>query len=80
MTGAVGQRRVPTPYLADQSIPVPPAREQRRIVAKIEELFSELDKGVESLKTARAKLKVYRQAVLNSAATGRLLVERQTRV
>ena len=52
MTGAVGQRRVPTPYLADQSIPVPPAREQRRIVAKIEELFSELDKGVESLKTA----------------------------
>ena len=37
-------------------LPVAPLNEQRRIVAKIEELFSELDKGVESLKTARAKL------------------------
>ena len=63
MSGAVGQRRVPTPYLAQHPVPVPPAREQNRIVAKIEELFSELDKGVESLKKARAQLKVYRQAM-----------------
>ena len=57
-----------------QSIPivVPPITEQQRIVAKIEELFSELDKGVESLKTARAKLNVYRQAVLKQAFEGRL--------
>ena len=75
MTGAVGQRRVPTPYLADQSIPVPPAREQRRIVAKIEELFSELDKGVENLKTAWAQLKVYRQAVLKHAFEGKLTAQ-----
>ena len=58
------------------SIPLAPAAEQRRIVAKIEELFSELDKGVESLKTARAQLKLYRQAALNNAVTGQLLVER----
>ena len=75
MTGAVGLRRVPTPYLADQSIPVPPAREQRRIVAKIKELFSELDKGIESLKTARAKLNVYRQAVLKHAFEGKLTAQ-----
>ena len=75
MTGAVGQRRVPTSYLADQFVPVPPAAEQRRIVAKIEELFSELDKGVESLKTARAKLKIYRQAVLKHAFEGKLTVQ-----
>ena len=75
MTGAVGQRRVPAPYLADQSVPVPPAREQHRIVAKIEELFSELDKGVESLKTARAKLNVYRQAVLKHAFKGKLTAQ-----
>ena len=43
---------------------LPPLPEQHRIVAKIEELFSELDKGIESLKAARAKLDVYRQAVL----------------
>ena len=47
---------------------------QRRIVAKIEELFSELDKGVESLKTTRAKLNVYRQTVLKHAFEGKLTV------
>jgi type I restriction enzyme S subunit len=46
--------------------------EQHRIVAKIEELFSELDKGVDSLKTAREQLKVYRQALLKHAFEGKL--------
>ncbi|MDN3521869.1 restriction endonuclease subunit S [Halomonas ramblicola] len=53
-------------------IPVPPLAEQRRIVAKIEELFSELDKGMESLKTARAQLKTYRHSLLKVAFEGRL--------
>ena len=72
MTGAVGQRRVPTSYLAEHGVPVPPSREQGCIVAKIEELFSELDQGVESLKTARAQLHVYRQAVLKHTFEGKL--------
>ena len=54
------------------SINLPPLPEQHRIVAKIEELFSELDKGVESLKTAQAQLKVYRQALLKHAFEGKL--------
>ena len=53
-------------------VALPPLNEQKRIVAKIEELFSELDKGVESLKTAREHLKVYRQSVLKAAFEGRL--------
>ena len=56
----------------DLVVDLPPLSEQRRIVAKIEELFSELDKGVESLKTARAKLNVYRQSVLKHAFEGKL--------
>lgn len=52
-------------------IPLPPLPEQHRIVAKIEELFSSLDKGIESLKTAQQQLKVYRQAVLKWAFEGR---------
>jgi type I restriction enzyme S subunit len=72
MTGAVGQRRVPTPYLTAQIAPLPPTREQTRIVAKIEELFSELDDGVESLKIVRQQLKVYRQAVLKNSFEGKL--------
>jgi type I restriction enzyme S subunit len=51
---------------------LPPLPEQRRIVAKIEELFSELDKGIESFKTAREQLKVYRQALLKHAFEGKL--------
>lgn len=53
-------------------IPLPPLAEQERIVAKIEELFSELDAGLESLKTARRQLKIYRQAVLKWAFEGKL--------
>jgi type I restriction enzyme S subunit len=53
-------------------IPLPPLAEQHRIVAKIEELFSELDQGVASLKTAREQLKVYRQSLLKNAFEGKL--------
>ena len=59
----------------DQPLWLPPTEEQRRIVAKIEELFSELDKGVESLKTARGQLNVYRQAVLKHAFEGKLTAQ-----
>ena len=54
---------------------IPPLPEQHRIVAKIEELFSELDKGVESLKAAQEQLKIYRQAVLQRAFEGKLTEE-----
>ncbi len=53
-------------------LPLPPIAEQHRIVEKIEELFSELDKGIETLKTAKQQLKVYRQAVLKYAFEGKL--------
>ena len=48
-------------------IPIPPLPEQQRIVARIEELFSQLDAGVETLKKTKAQLAVYRQAVLKEA-------------
>ena len=51
-------------------VPVPPLPEQERIVARIEELFSELDKAVETLKKTKALLAVYRQAVLKEAFEG----------
>ena len=59
----------------DLVVDLPPLSEQHRIVAKIEELFSELDKGVESLKTARTKLNVYRQSVLKHAFEGKLTAQ-----
>lgn len=42
-------------------------REQQRIVSNIEKLFSELDKAVDTLKTTKEQLAVYRQAVLKDA-------------
>ena len=48
-------------------VPVPSLDEQERTVSKIEELFSKLDASVAELKTAKEKLKVYRQAVLKEA-------------
>lgn len=53
-------------------IAVPPLTEQERIVANIEELFSELDKAVETLRTTKQQLAVYRQAVLKEAFEGDL--------
>lgn len=52
-------------------ISVSPLPEQERIVARIEELFSELDKAVETLKTTKQQLAVYRQAVLKEAFEGK---------
>lgn len=56
-------------------VPLSPEPEQHRIVAKIEELFSELDKGIESLKTAQQQLKVYRQTLLKHAFEGKLTAQ-----
>ena len=54
------------------SLSLPPLAEQHRIVAKIEELFSELDNGVAQLKQVQVQLKSYRQSVLKHAFEGKL--------
>jgi type I restriction enzyme S subunit len=57
------------------SIEIPPFPEQRAIVAKIEELFSDLDKGITDLKKAQDQLVTFRQAVLKKAFEGELTKE-----
>lgn len=51
---------------------VPPLPEQQAIVAKIEELLSELENGKQQLLTAQQQLKVYRQSLLKWAFEGKL--------
>ncbi|SEQ23966.1 type I restriction enzyme, S subunit [Nitrosomonas ureae] len=77
---ANGTTRLKLTQSAMRRIPVnlAPLKEQHRIVAKIEELFSELDKGIENLKTAQAQLKVYRQALLKHAFEGKLTAQWRT--
>ena len=53
-------------------IPLPPLPEQHRIAAKIEELFTKLDAGINELHKAQSQLKRYRQSVLKAAFEGKL--------
>ncbi len=52
--------------------PLPPKPIQQAIVFKIEELFSELDKGIENLHIAQQQLKTYRHSVLKWAFEGKI--------
>lgn len=61
------QKNISQAVLKSLDVIVPPLSEQKRIVSRIEELFSQLDASVAKLKTAKERLKVYRQAVLKEA-------------
>lgn len=67
-----GTPHVDPDLLWNLDIRVPSIDEQHCIVEKIEELFSELDNGVENLKKAQKQLDTYRQAVLKDAFEGKL--------
>ena len=54
---------------------LPPTHEQRRIVERIEALFEEIDRGVESLRAAKNTIALYRQSLLKSAFVGRLTAD-----
>ena len=53
-------------------VPLAPLNEQKRILAKLEQLLTDLDKGIEYLETTKQQLKVYRESVLKWAFEGKL--------
>ena len=69
------QPNISQTILKNLDLPLPPKPTQAAIVSKIEELFSELDKGIENLHTAQQQLKTYRQSVLKWAFEGKLTNE-----
>jgi len=72
---AVNQSSINQKKLSRIEVPLPPLPEQRRIVAKIEELFSNLDAGMDDLQTAQRQLERYRLSVLQAAVEGRLTAD-----
>jgi type I restriction enzyme S subunit len=74
MTGTAGQLRVPTLFLEEERLPVPPAPEQKRIAEAVDLHLSRLDAAVLSLEKAQKKLRAYRTSVLKSAVEGRLVL------
>jgi type I restriction enzyme S subunit len=75
MTGSVGQKRVPVDFLKDTILPIAPLNEQRRIVAKLEELLGRVDTVQARLTTMPHILKRFRQSVLAAACSGRLTAD-----
>ena len=69
------QPNISSKKIEEMEIVLPPLETQHAIVSKIEELFSELDKGIAELKTAQQQLKTYRQSVLKFAFEGKLTNE-----
>ncbi len=61
--------------LAAFKTPLPPIETQRLIVARIDELFAELDDGEKELRRARADLEIYRKSLLKAAVTGELTAD-----
>lgn len=61
------RKRISRKNLEKIEFSLPNLEIQNRIVARIEELFSKLDKAVDTLKTTKEQLAVYRQAVLKNA-------------
>ncbi|MGI6783067.1 MAG: restriction endonuclease subunit S [Aminivibrio sp.] len=72
MAGTVGQKRVPKSFVESHPFPLPPLNEQKRIVAKLDDIMPRIDSVKERLEKIPAILKRFRQSVLNAAVTGKL--------
>ena len=71
-TPSVTVKHLSSKTIGEIGLPLPPRAEQARIVAKLEELLSDLDAGVTELKAAQKKLAQYRQSLLKAAVEGAL--------
>jgi type I restriction enzyme S subunit len=72
ITKGTTRARVNLTIVRDIEIPLAPINEQNRIVLKLDELLSELEKGKEQLQISLLQLKVYRQSILKHAFEGKL--------
>ena len=67
MSGAVGQRRVPREYLEQHDFPLPPAAEQRRIVAKLDALTARFARARAELERGSVLAHRFRSSALEAA-------------
>ena len=69
----MAQPNISTNFFKELKITLPPLNEQKRIVTKIEELFSLVDSAKDTLEKTKILLKQYRQSILKHAFEGKLV-------
>jgi type I restriction enzyme S subunit len=74
-TGTVGQQRVSSDFIKNSLIPLPPLSEQKRIVARIEGLFDQLDRAATLASDAMAAFETRKASILHQAFKGELTRE-----
>jgi len=74
-TKGSGTPHIDPSLLWNYTFNIPPLPEQQKIVTKIEELFTEIDKSIENLQKAKKQIKVYKQSVLKHAFEGKLKID-----
>ncbi|KRT65385.1 MAG: restriction endonuclease S subunit [Candidatus Dadabacteria bacterium CSP1-2] len=80
MTGTAGQKRVPAEFVALNPFPLPPLKEQKRIVAKMDELMKLWDELEEQLNQSKEESERLMQAVLQEAFEGKYSEEPRQQV
>lgn len=74
MVGSAGQKRVPTNFISNYEIPLPPLAEQEAIVAKIQTKHGQIDAVITRIQKEIDLMKEYKTALISEAVTGKICV------
>ncbi|MFJ7407597.1 MULTISPECIES: restriction endonuclease subunit S [unclassified Lysinibacillus] len=72
MSGAVGQQRVPKSFLEKYPFALPPLNEQEKIVSRLDELYSKIEKAQRLIEEARQSSELRRAGIIQKAFSGEL--------
>jgi type I restriction enzyme S subunit len=72
MTGSAGQKRIPTDFVKNLLIPLPPLTEQQRIVEKVDELMSYTNQLEQKLNQSKELTSKLNEAILNQTLESKI--------
>ena len=78
MSGAAGQKRVPTDFISDFPLVLPSKEEQTHIAQYLDKEISRIDSLIEKETKRIALLKEYRQSLISNVVTGKVKVTDET--